>query len=84
MKRNISKKLAKRKKKISKRLGKRSWENQLKPMFSSANIRYDIDARHQGIVSGQCLQDFELLRNNKAWLDALQAEIIPDPTTRND
>lgn len=132
MKRNIFKKLAKRKKKISKRLEKRNWENQLKPMFSSANIRYDIDGRHQGIASGgigivhqlvrasglaveidnrlellkrhlpyhesdhilnvvynilaggQCLQDIELLRNNKAWLDALQAEIIPDPTTSGD
>ncbi len=30
---------------------------------------------------GTRLEDIELLRQNKAWLDALGAEIIPDPTT---
>lgn len=132
MKGNISKKLAKRNKKITKRLQKRNWENQNKPMMSAANIHYDIDGRNQGIANGgigvihqlskktglvneidcrlellkrhlpyhesdhvlnvaysilaggQCLQDLELLRNDKAWLDALHAEIIPDPTTAGD
>jgi len=31
-----------------------------------------------------CLQDIELLRNGTAWLNALGAEIIPDPTTAGD
>ena len=132
MKRNISKKLAKRKKKIAKRLKKRNWENQSKPMLSASNIHYDIDGRNQGIANGgigiihqlskksglvneiderlellkrhlpyhesdhvlnvaynilaggQCLQDIELLRKDEAWLNALNAEIIPDPTTAGD
>jgi len=36
------------------------------------------------LVGGSCLQDIELLRNDIAWLNALGAEIIPDPTTAGD
>jgi hypothetical protein len=36
------------------------------------------------LAGGQCLQDLELLRNDEAWLNALNAEIIPDPTTAGD
>ncbi len=36
------------------------------------------------LAGGTCLQDIELLRNNEAWLNALDAEIIPDPTTAGD
>ena len=39
------------------------------------NIAYNV------IAGGTRLEDIELLRQNKAWLDALGAEIIPDPTT---
>jgi len=129
---NISKKLAKRKKKISKRLQKRHWTQQARPMLKASNIRYEIDGRHQGIThggiglihllakntgllseiddnlhllkrhlpyhesdhitnmtynlfaGGTCLEDIELLRNDTAWLDALGADIIPDPTTAGD
>ena len=129
---NIAKKLAKRKRKISKRLEKRNWSNQPRPMMSGRNICYDVDGRHQAIVSGGIgnvhqlalrtgliaeidkrlkllkrhlpyhesdhvlniaynylngssrLQDIELLRNDEAWLNALGAEIIPDPTTAGD
>lgn len=42
------------------------------------NIAYNITA------GGHCLEDIELLRNDEAWLDALSAEIIPDPTTAGD
>ena len=132
MKRNISKKLEKRKKKITKRLKKRNWQNQPHPMLSASNIHYDIDGRNKGIANGgigiihqltkksglvneidegltllkrhlpyhesdhvlniaynilaggHCLEDIELLRNDEAWLDALDAEIIPDPTTAGD
>jgi len=36
------------------------------------------------LAGGTCLQDIELLRNDEAWLNALGAEIIPDPTTAGD
>ena len=42
------------------------------------NIAYNV------IAGGTRLEDIELLRQNKAWLDALGAEIIPDPTTAGD
>lgn len=132
MKRNIAKKLAKRKRKISKRLEKRNWPEQPRPMFSGANICYDVDGRHEAIsyggigtihqlalksgltdeinrrlvllkmhlpyhesdhvlniaynflTGGSCLEDIELLRNDSAWLNALGAKIIPDPTTAGD
>lgn len=132
MKKNISKKLAKRKRKISNRLEKRNWEDQPRPMMTGSNIHYDVDGRHQAIsnggignihqlamrtglineidnrikllkrhlpyhesdhilniaynylAGGSRLQDIELLRNDEAWLNALGAEIIPDPTTAGD
>ncbi len=43
-----------------------------------ANIAYNI------LAGGACLQDIELLRNDNAWLNALDAEVIPDPTTAGD
>ena len=36
------------------------------------------------LAGGSCLQDIELLRNDEAWLNALGAAIIPDPTTAGD
>jgi hypothetical protein len=132
VKKSILKKLAKRKRKISKRIKKKQWPQQPKPMMAGSNIVYDIDGRHQGtayggignihqlavrsglideidnhmqllerhlpyhesdhilnicynyLVGGSCLQDIELLRNDEAWLDALGASIIPDPTTAGD
>jgi len=132
VKKNISKKLAKRKRKINKKLKKRNWEDQPRPMIKGGNIHYDVDGRHQAIsnggignihqlalrtglvdeidkgikllkrhlpyhesdhilniaynylAGGSCLQDIELLRNDEAWLNALGAEIIPDPTTAGD
>ena len=36
------------------------------------------------LAGGSCLQDIELLRNDEAWLNALGAQIIPDPTTAGD
>ena len=132
MKKNNSRILARRKRKIGERLERRQWENQLKPMFSASNIHYEMDGRHKGIASGGIgavhlmnkktgfveeidnvlhllkrhlpyhesdhvlniaynvmaggtrLEDIELLRQDEAWLDALGAEIIPDPTTAGD
>jgi hypothetical protein len=42
------------------------------------NIAYNI------IAGGTCLEDIELQRQNEAWLNAVGAEIIPDPTTSGD
>ena len=42
------------------------------------NIAYNI------LCGGTCLQDMELLRNDEAYLDALGASRIPDPTTAGD
>jgi hypothetical protein len=36
------------------------------------------------LCDGRCLQDIELRRNDEAYLDALGAERIPDPTTAGD
>jgi hypothetical protein len=132
VKKNNTKILAKRKRKIAKRLERKQWKSQPKPMFTVSNIHYEIDGRHEGIACGGIgaihlmnkktgfideidsvlhllkvhlpyhesdhvlniaynviaggtrLEDIELLRQNKAWLDALGAEIIPDPTTAGD
>lgn len=117
---------------MAKRLKRKQWENQPKPMFSASNIHYEMDGRHEGIACGGIgavhlmnkklgfvegvdtvlhllkrhlpyhesdhvlniaynviaggtrLEDIELQRQDEAWLDALGAEIIPDPTTAGD
>ena len=132
MKKKISKNLAKRKRKINKRLKRKNWSDQPNPMLSGSNIHYDFDGRHKGISNGGIgaihlmnrklgiveeiddvlqllkrhlpyhesdhvlniaynviaggtrLEDIELLRQDEAWLDALGAELIPDPTTEGD
>jgi hypothetical protein len=52
VKKNISKKLAKRKRKINKRIKKIQWPQQSKAMMAGSNIVYDIDGRHQGTAYG--------------------------------
>jgi hypothetical protein len=42
------------------------------------NIAYNI------LSGGDCLEDLELVRNDEAYLDALGAQRIPDPTTAGD
>ncbi len=42
------------------------------------NIAYNI------LLGGSCLEDIELRRNDEAYLDALGAVSIPDPTTAGD
>ena len=120
--------MAKRKRKIAKRIKRKQW----KPMFTASNIHYEMDGRHEGIACGGIgaihlmnkksgfveeidsvlnllkrhlpyhesdhvlniaynviaggtrLEDIELQRQDEAWMDALGAEIIPDPTTAGD
>ena len=42
------------------------------------NIAFNI------LSNGKCMEDIELLRNNEAYLDAIGAQRIPDPTTEGD
>jgi len=42
------------------------------------NVAYNI------LIGGTCLQDIELQRNQEAYLDALGAQRVPDPTTEGD
>ncbi len=125
-------KLKNRKCKIERRLDRRHWEAQEKPMFRGSNIHYELPSRTKGIAgggigsiarlvqsigltkeidnrvnvfkihlpyhesdhvlniaynilsNGKCLEDIELLRNNEAYLDAVGAQRIPDPTTAGD
>ena len=42
------------------------------------NLAYNI------VCGGTCIEDLELLRTNEAYLDALGASRIPDPTTAGD
>jgi hypothetical protein len=42
------------------------------------NIAYNV------LCGGDCLQDLETLRNDEAYLDALGASRVPDPTTAGD
>jgi hypothetical protein len=126
------KNLIRRKKKIEKRLERRNWEEQPRPMFQGSNVHYEVDGRNKGIAQGGIgvlhrlakqlglvkainqnlhllkrhlpyhesdhvlnlaynilaggtrLEDIELRRRDEAWMDALGAKIIPDPTTAGD
>ena len=42
------------------------------------NLAYNV------LAGGEGFEDIELLRQDEAWMDALGAEIIPDPTTEGD
>ncbi len=51
------------------------------PYFESdhvLNIAYNI------LCNGECLEDIERLRNDEVYLDAVNADRIPDPTTAGD
>jgi len=120
------------KRKVARRLERRAWCEQTKPMLAAGNIHYEmaertraIDcggigavhllARQVGLVKaldealrllkrhlpyhesdhvlniayntltgGTCLDDIDRRRNNEAYMDALGAQRIPDPTTAGD
>jgi hypothetical protein len=124
--------LARRKRRIQKRLSKSDLRDCAKPMFTASNIQYELGERGRGIgyggigaihllvrklgladaingrlrlfkihlpyhesdhvlnfaynalCDGTCLEDIELRRNDEAFLDALGARRIPDPTTAGD
>jgi len=124
--------LKKRKRKLAKRLDRRQWPEQDRPMLRGRDIQYEMAdrtraiecggigafhtlARNTGLIEaidaklhllkihlpyhesdhvlniayntltgGTCLDDIELRRNDEAYMDALGAERIPDPTTAGD
>jgi hypothetical protein len=43
-----------------------------------------LNSAYNFLAGGTCLDDLELLRNDEAFLDALGAQRIPDPTTAGD
>lgn len=43
-----------------------------------------LNIAYNTISGGTCLEDIDLRRNDEAYLDALGAKIIPDPTTAGD
>lgn len=132
MKSSIRKKLGKSKRSLERRLGRKNWPQQSRPMFRAGNIRYELADRTKAIdcggigamhamvsglglvaelngnlslldrylpyhesdhilniaynvlAGGTRLEDIELLRQNEAYMNALGAERIPDPTTAGD
>jgi hypothetical protein len=132
VKTKIRRQLKRRKRRIERRLNKFNFEGCERPMFTAANIHYEISARDRGIAhggigavhaltnrlglaeaidqrlvlfkfhlpyhesdhvrniaynafcEGTCLEDIELRRNDEAFLDAIGARRIPDPTTAGD
>jgi DDE family transposase len=132
VKTKIRRQLDQRKRRIQRRLDKANVEGLERPMFTAANLHYEISDRDRGIAhggigvihalarrlglieainrqlvlfkihlpyhesdhvlniaynalcEGTCLQDIEVRRNDEAFLDALGARRIPDPTTAGD
>jgi Transposase DDE domain group 1 len=132
VKTKIRQQLARRKRRIERRLDKNDIQGLERPLFTATNIHYEISDRDRGIAhggigvihalarrlglieaidrrlvllklhlpyhesdhvlniaynalcEGVCLEDIELRRNDEAFLDALGARRIPDPTTAGD
>src|SRR5476649_867737 len=128
----IHQQLRNRKSRIERRLDKKKLGNTNRPVFTAANIHYEISDRLHGLAhggigaihllarriglidaiddqlhlltihlpytesdhvlnlaynalcDGTCLQDIELRRQDEVYLDALDAQRIPDPTTAGD
>ena len=125
-------KLARRKRRIQRRLARRHFQNRAGRMFAAGNIHYEVADRalalgpggigavhlmvqnlglprliddnlhllkfhlpyresdhvlniaYNILAGGTCIEDLELVRNNEAFLIALGAQRIPDPTTAGD
>ncbi len=132
MKAKIRRQLARRKRRIERRLDKTDLRGFERPMLTAASIRYEISDKAHGIAhgglgvlhalvnrlglaeaidrrlvlfkvhrpyhesdhvlniaynafcEGTCLQDIELRRTDEAFLDALGARRLPDPTPAGD
>jgi hypothetical protein len=51
------------------------------PYFESDHV---LNLTYNLLAGGTCLEDLELLRNNETYLNVLDAQRIPDPTTAGD
>jgi hypothetical protein len=51
------------------------------PYWESDHV---LNIAYNSICGGTCLEDIELRRNDEVFLDSLQAQRIPDPTTAGD
>jgi hypothetical protein len=51
------------------------------PYFESDHV---LNLTYNLLAGGTCLEDLELLRNNESYLNVLDAQRIPDPTTAGD
>ena len=54
---------------------------QHKPYHESDHV---LNIAYNALTGGTCLDDIELRRNDETYMDALEAERIPDPTTAGD
>ena len=132
MSRSYSEIIYNRKRTIERRLARKQYEDQPKPIMTASNIHYEMAQKSQGIsyggigaihqmvrrlglvdevnsklallkvhvpywesdhvlniaynvlLGGMRLEDIELRRNDEVFLNALDAERIPDPTTAGD
>lgn len=132
MKKQYHKILGQEKKNLQKRLERKSYEDQMRPMFKGSNIDYEMAERTRAIgyggigamhtmvrklkldkaineriellkvhvpyfesdhvlniaynvlSGGTCLEDIERLRQDETYMNGLEAERIPDPTTAGD
>lgn len=51
------------------------------PYYESDHV---LNIAYNALCGGTCLEDIELRRNDEAYMDALGAQRIPDPTTEGD
>lgn len=51
------------------------------PYWESDHV---LNIAYNSLVGGTCIEDIELRRNDEVYLDALEAQRIPDPTTAGD
>lgn len=58
--------------------------NVLKIYLPYSESDHVLNMAYNLLAGGGCLEHLELLRNNEAYLDALGAQRIPDPTTAGD
>ena len=72
MKKNNTKILEKRKRKIAKRLERKQWKSQEKPMFAASNIHYEIDGRHEGIACGG-IGAIHLMNKKTGFIDEIDS-----------
>jgi hypothetical protein len=72
--------LKKRKQRLQKRLERRQWSEQSKPMFRAQNIRYEMADRVRAIDSGG-IGAFHMLARNSGLIEAINRKDIASEAT---